>query len=258
MTNAYVMKGIDNGMASERPVRLFVTGDSKWVDEGDWTVPGRQGVRCYLHPSGKANSMAGDGLLGTEAPGGEASDRFTCDPADPVPTTGGPTIVDPRPKVGPCDQRDVERCQDVLVYSTAAFGSDAGVIGSVALELEVSSSAVDADFTGKLVDIRPDGTAINLKEGIIRARYRLSRERTELMRPGDVCRVSVDLGSAARIFLAGHRMSIGASCRSFPHDDRNLNTGAGPGDASARAVPATNQVFHDSARPSALVAAMAP
>jgi hypothetical protein len=254
----YVMKGIDNGMASERPVRLFVTGANKWVDEDDWPVPGSRSVRYYLHSSGKANSLAGDGLLSTEPPGAEAPDCFIYDPADPVPTTGGPTFVDPRPKVGPCDQRDVEKRQDVLVYTTAAFGRDTGVMGSVALELEVSSSAVDTDFTGKLVDVRPDGTAINLKEGIIRTRYRLSRERVELMRPGDVCRVSVDLGSAAHVFLAGHRMRIEVSSSNFPHYDRNLNTGAGPGDASPRAVPATNQVYHDSARPSALVVAMAP
>jgi hypothetical protein len=254
----FVMKGIDNGMAAEKPVRIFVTGANKWVDADDWPVPGTRSVRYYMHSAGSANTLSGDGALSTEPPGAEAPDRYVYDPADPVPTTGGPAFGDARLRLGPCDQREVEKRADVLVYSTPALAHDTEVLGAVSLELAVSSSAVDTDFTGKLVDVRPDGTAINLKEGIIRARYRASRERPGLMHPGEVCTVTVDLGSAAHVFLAGHRIRVEVSSSNFPHYDRNLNTGAGPGDPSTRAVVAANEVFHDGARPSALVVALAP
>lgn len=253
-----VMKGIDNGMASEKPVRLFVTGTNRWVDEDDWPVPGARAVRFYLHSGGHANTLAGDGLLDAALPAAEAADRFVYDPSDPVPTTGGPAFGDSHLKLGPCDQRGVERRADVLVYSTPPLARDTEVLGSVSLELEVSSSAVDTDFTGKLVDVQPDGSAINLKEGIIRARYRASREKAELMTPGRLYHVTVDLGSAAHVFLAGHRIRVEVSSSNFPHYDRNLNTGAGPADPSGRAVAATNRVYHDAGHPSALVLTLAP
>jgi putative CocE/NonD family hydrolase len=183
----YVMKGIDNGMAAEKPVKLFLMGRNTWVEAADWPVPGTTSVRYYLHSAGKANSLAGDGLLSTALPGAEPEDRFVYDPSDPVPTTGGPAFGDVHLKPGPCDQRDVEKRADVLVYTTPALDRDTQVVGPVSLDLHVGSSAVDTDFTGKLVDVSPDGAAINLTEGILRARYRASREKAVLMKPGETC-----------------------------------------------------------------------
>ena len=254
----YVMKGIDNGMAAEKPVKLFLMGRNRWVEAADWPVPGTAAVRYYLHSGGKANSLAGDGLLSTAPPAAEPEDSFVYDPSDPAPTTGGPAFGDARLKPGPCDQRGVEGRADVLVYTTPVLERDTQVLGPVSLDLHVGSSAVDTDFTGKLVDVAPDGTAIDLTEGILRARYRASREKAELMTPGETYRVSVDLGSTAHVFLAGHRMRVEVSSSNFPRFDRNLNTGADPGDPSPRALAATNTVRHDAGHASALVVGMAP
>jgi putative CocE/NonD family hydrolase len=151
----------------------------------------------------------------------------------------------------------VEARPDVLVYTTAPFASDFEVTGPVSLELFVRSSAVDTDFTGKLVDVAPDGTATNLTDGILRARYRDSMEKPSLMVPGTVYRIRVDLWSTANVFLAGHRLRLEVSSSNFPHFDRNPNTGASP-EAPGPLVPATNTVLHDPEHPSALVLPVVP
>ena len=207
---------------------------------------------------GGANTAAGDGTLSQAAPGPEPQDRYAYDPLDPVPTVGGPAFGEAHLKQGPYDQRDVEKRRDVLVYSTAPVARDTELLGPVALDLYVRSSAVDTDFTGKLVDVAPDGTAINLCEGILRARYRASREFPRNLFPGEVAHVTVDLGSTACVILAGHRLRVEVSSSNFPRFDRNLNTGADVASDSAESVVATNQVLHDAEHPSALVAGVMP
>jgi hypothetical protein len=125
------------------------------------------------------------------------------------------------------------------------------------LELYVSSSAVDTDFTGKLVDVWPNGFAVNLTDGILRMRYRNSMEKAELMNPGEVYKVTVELWSTANVFLAGHRLRLEIASSNFPRFDRNLNTGASP-ESSTVAVKATNVVYHDRDHPSALILPLVP
>lgn len=249
----YVLKGIDNGMGSEKPVRVFEMGSNRWVDLQDWPAPGETEVRYYLHSGGKAASLAGDGKLGETTPAAELPDHFVYDPSNPVPTTGGPAFGDASLKPGPWDQREVEKRQDVLVYTSPVLTKDTEALGSIALELFVESSAVDTDFTGKLVDVAPDGYARNLAEGILRARYRNSREKPELARPGEGYRILVDLGSTGHVFLAGHRIRIEISSSNFPRFDRNLNTGSESGSPTREAISATNSIFHDHDHPSCLV-----
>lgn len=254
----YIMKGIDNGMATEKPVRLFLMGRNEWVDEADWPVPGMTATRYYLGSSGHANSSSGDGVLGSGAPGAEAADTYTYDPANPAPTVGGPAFGEASLKPGPQDQRDVEKRSDVLVYSGPVLDRDVKAIGPVTLDLFVQSSAVDTDFTGKLVDVAPDGTAINLTEGILRMRYRDSREKPSLLQPGASYRITVDLGSTGHVFLAGHRIRAEVSSSNFPRFDRNLNTGADLASESPASATAVNRVLHDAAHPSALVLGLEP
>jgi putative CocE/NonD family hydrolase len=254
----HLMKGIDNGIDREKPVRIFVMGRNAWRDEDDWPLARARAVRFYLHSAGAANSASGDGALSTEAPGAEPADSYVCDPEDPVPTRGGPVLGDTgNYPPGPLDQRPVEARRDVLVYSTAPFGSDTEVTGPVSLELFASSSAVDTDFTGKLVDVAPDGTAINLTEGILRARYRDSMERAALMNPGETYRIVVDLCSTSNVFMAGHRLRLEVASANFPRFDRNPNTGASP-EAGGPYLKATNAVHHDAGHPSALVVQVVP
>jgi putative CocE/NonD family hydrolase len=153
------------------------------------------------------------------------------------------------------DQSAVEDRPDVLCYTSPVLTAPVVVHGDVRVELWASSSAVDTDFTAKLVDVTPAGKAFNLADGIVRARYRHSpRRRSEPLEPGVPTAFSIGLWDLAHTFLPGHRIRIEISSSNFPRFDRNLNTGNEIGrDGAADAVTATQQVFHDAARPSALV-----
>ncbi|MGA7350351.1 MAG: CocE/NonD family hydrolase, partial [Acidobacteriaceae bacterium] len=182
----------------------------------------------------------------------EPADKFTYDPADPVPTRGGPLCCDGiHEPPGAFDQRPVENREDVLVYTTPAFKEDTEVTGPITLEIYVSSSAVDTDFTGKVVDVGPQGFARNLTEGILRARYRSSMEKAELMNPGEVYKLTLNLWSTSNVFLAGHKLRLEVSSSNFPRFDRNLNTGGNNFDVT-HGVVAHNQVHHSSAWPSSI------
>ena len=254
----YLLKGIENGMAGEKPVRIFVMGKNVWRDEDDWPLARAAETRYYLHSGGSANTLAGDGVLSTTLPGTETADKYVYDPEDPVPTHGGPAFGDSHWTPGPFDQRVVESRRDVLVYTTPAFTHDMEVTGPVTLELYISSSGVDTDFTGKLVDVSPDGFAQNLTEGILRARYRNSRENPALMNPGQIYKLTIGLCSTSNVFLAGHRLRVEVSSSNFPRFDRNLNTGAGSGSSSTHAEKAANVVYHDRDHASALIVPFVP
>ena len=252
----WVMKGIDNGMAQEKPVRIFVMGKNVWRDEDDWPLARAKLTRYYLHSEGKANTLSGDGMLSPALPGSEPADKYVYDPDDPVPTHGGP-ISYGNAIAGPVDQRAVESRPDILVYTTPAFEHDTEVTGPVSLELHVSSSAVDTDFTGKLVDVWPNGFAQNLTEGILRARYRNSMERAELMNPGETYKLTVDLCATSNVFLAGHKLRVEIASSNYPRFDRNPNTGADP-ETATTSVKATNVIYHDHDHPSALIVPVVP
>jgi putative CocE/NonD family hydrolase len=145
----------------------------------------------------------------------------------------------------------------VLVFTTPAQAKDLEVTGPVSLDLYVSSSAVDTDFTGKLVDVWPNGFAQNLTEGILRMRYRNSLEKPELAKPGETYHVTVDLWATSNVFLAGHKLRLEVSSSNFPRFDRNLNTGEEQAGAT-RTSKATNVIYHDKAHPSALVLPLVP
>jgi uncharacterized protein len=249
----YLFKGMKNSFATSKPVKIFVMGTNQWREEDDWPLARAQATKYFLHSEGAANSMKGAGLLSTSAPDKESADRYTYDPADPAPTVGGPLCCDgDHLAPGPRDQRKVEDRKDVLVYSTAALEHDVEVTGPVRLDFFASSSAVDTDFTAKLVDVYPDGTAINLTEGILRARYRDSQEKATLLTPGQVYPLSIDLWATSNVFGTGHRIRLEVSSSNFPRFDRNLNTGE-PAASSDKMVPATNTIVHDREHPSALI-----
>lgn len=256
----YLLKGIDNGMARQKPVRIFVMGKNVWRDEDDWPLARAKLTRFYLHSGGKANTLKGDGTLSTTPPATEPSDRYVYDPGDPTPTLGGTgdTGLDPANfPAGPIDQRPLQGRSDVLVYTTPAFQKDAEVTGPVSLELYVSSSAVDTDFAAKLIDVWPNGFAQNLANGILRARYRNSMEKAELMHPGMVYRFTIDLWATSNVFLAGHKLQVEVASSDFPYFDRNSNTGESPESATTQ-IKATNVVYHDRGHASALIVPVIP
>jgi uncharacterized protein len=253
----YLFKGAQNEFA-QKPVTIFVMGLNQWRQEDDWPLARAKNTKYFLHARGSANSAAGNGSLSTKAPNSEPPDRYIFDPANPVPTIGGPLCCDrAHLEPGARDQRPAEMRADVLVYSTRAFPEDIEVTGPVNVELYVESSAVDTDFTAKLVDVAPDGFARNLTEGIIRARYRDSREKAELLKPGQVYKVSIDLWSTSNVFLKGHALRLEISSSNFPRFDRNLNTAEQP-EAGQHFISATNVIYHDYKHPSALILPVVP
>jgi uncharacterized protein len=254
----YLFLGKQNQFAG-KPVRIFVMGDNKWRDEDAWPLERARATRYELHAAAAANSATGSGkLFDHSVKLADQPDTFTYDPATPVPTVGGPLCCDGEHLApGPRDQKDVEARQDVLVYSTDPLEQDVEVTGNVILDLFASTSAVDTDFTAKLVDVWPNGYAQNLTEGILRARYRESTAAAAPVEPGKIYEYRINLWSTSNVFLKGHRIRLEVSSSNFPRFDRNLNTGK-PAATDSTFVKATNTVFHDAAHPSALILPVVP
>ena len=261
----WLLKGETNGVEKEKPVKIFVMGKNEWREEEDWPLARAKNTKYYLHSAGAANGIApsgpgqaGRGSLSTVAPAEEKPDQYVYDPSDAAPTIGGPLCCGALPTgIGPEDQRPAEARDDVLVYTTPAFARDTEVTGPISLDLYVSSSAVDTDFTGMLVDVWPKGFAQNLTSGILRLRYRNSQEKPELANPGETYHITVDLWATSNVFLAGHKLRLEVSSSNFPRFDRNLNTGEEQA-RGTRMVKATNVIYHDKLRPSALVVPILP
>jgi uncharacterized protein len=248
----FLFKGGKSPFAPGKPVRIFVQGSNTWRDEPQWPLARAKSTKFYLHSARGANSAAGDGSLSTDPPGTERPDHYQYDPGNPVPTAGGPLCCDGHHPAGAHDQNAVEKRQDVLVYSTQPFTADTEITGPVSVELYATSSAVDTDFTAKLVDVDPSGFARNLTEGIVRAKYRQSQERPEKLTPGRVYQFNIDLWATSNVFLAGHKLRLEISSSNFPRFDRNLNLGEEPAGAK-NSIPARNTVLHEAAHPSALI-----
>ena len=237
------------------PARIFVMGANRWQDEHEWPLARTRFTEYFLHSGGDANSRFGDGLLDTTAPAtDEPADAYTYDPARPVPFITGQTSSQVG---GPDDYSAIEQRGDVLCYTTAPLTADLTVIGPVRLRLFASSSAVDTDFTAKLVDVHPTGFCQRLCDGVVRARYRDGVDHAVLMEPGTVYEFDIDMWNTSQVFFAGHRVRLEVSSSAFPKYDRNLNTGDDIGTGTRMAV-AENHVWHDPAHPARLVLPVIP
>ncbi|MEV0826239.1 CocE/NonD family hydrolase [Nonomuraea rubra] len=215
------LRGRDTGPA----VKLFVMGDDVWRDEESWPLARAVDTRYHLHA---------DGLLSPEPPASAEPRTFTFDPRDPVPTTGGPTLLADPTNVGPQDQRDVERRADVLCYTTGVLASDVEVTGPVSVTLRAGTSAAATDWTAKLVNVYPDGRAMSVIDGIVRTAT-----------PSGT--YTIDLVATSQVFKAGHRIRVEISSSNFPRFDRNPGTGRPAALATEAELVVQNQrVFPDS------------
>jgi putative CocE/NonD family hydrolase len=220
----YWLKGVDNGVKDEPPVRIFVMGANVWRNENEWPLARTKYTKYYFHSCGQANSRYGDGLLSFRLPDDEPFDSYIYDPRNPVPSHEmGMGAYDQG--MGAYDQQEVEIRTDILVYTSEPLKADLEVTGPVEVILCAASSAVDTDFTGKLADVWPDGKAYNVAEGIIRAGYRESGIAMKPIKPGEVYEYSIGLGATSNVFKVGHRIRVEISSSNFPKWDRNLNTG---------------------------------
>jgi len=239
------LKGIDNGVPAEAPIRLFVMGADVWRDEQEWPLARAVDTPWYLR--------AGGGLS-PEPPGVEAADRYDYDPLRPVPTRGGAVLMTQEYPAGPLDQRAIEAHPDVLVYTSMPLERDIEVTGPIAVRLWAVSSAPDTDVVARLTDVFPDGRSFNLTDGIVRARYRhfARGEPPSPIEPGRPYEYEIDLWATSNVFKAGHRMRLQITSSCFPRWDRNPNTGH-PFAADAELRVAHQQILHDREHPSHVV-----
>ncbi len=254
----YWLKGINNGVLDEPPVRIFVMGDNAWRYEQEWPLARAQATRYYFHSQGRANSVNGNGSLSTQSPGEESPDAFLYNPSDPVPTRGGALCCNPYFMAnGAFEQGEVELREDVLVYSTPPLEREVEVTGPITVTLWATTSATDTDFTAKLVDVCDHGCARNLTDGIIRSRYRESASSPSPVEPGRVYEYTIDLWATSNVFKQGHRIRVEVSSSNFPRFDRNPNTGR-PIAEEGELKPALQTILHDARHPSHIMLPIVP
>jgi putative CocE/NonD family hydrolase len=248
------LKGEENGLEEEAPVRIFVMGENVWRDEREWPLARTEFTSYYLHSGGSANSRFGDGRLSTEEPGQEPPDRYTYDPARPVPFLTEPVS---NQIGGPDDYAAVQRRDDVLVYATEPLDADLELTGPIRLELYAASSAPDTDFMAMLLDLHPSGFAQRLTDSMVRARFRHGFDRKDLLEPGKVECYAIDLWNTAQLFTAGHRIGVQITSSAFPKFDRNLNTGDSLADGTEM-QQAEQTIYHDADHPSRVILPVVP
>ena len=249
----YWLKGIDNGIMDKPPINIFVMGENEWHNEMEWPLAQTQFTKFYLHSDGRANSLLGDGSLSKDIPGDEPPDIYTYDPDNPVP------VLEPFPYQigGPMDRRSVEQRNDVLMYVTPPLQTAIEVTGQLAAKLYAATDVTDTDFVTILVDIYPNGYAMWLNDGIIRARYRDSLETPSLIEPGKIYEYSLDLWWTSNLFKKGHRIGIEVTSSRFPGSDPNPNTGRNIG-TETETICAQQTIYHDRKHPSHMILPVIP
>lgn len=255
----HVLKGLDNGIQAEPPIKIFVMGINQWRYENEWPLARTRFTNYYFHSTERERK----GRLDTQPPLGEPPSRYTYDPNNPVSTLGGNHSVIDRNlagliRAGAVDQRPNEERPDVLVFTSPRLDENLEVTGPVVMKLYASTSTPDTDFTAKLIDVYPDGTAYNLTEGIIRARFRKSVwEDPELLVPGQIYEYTVELQPTSNVFLAGHAIRVHVTSSNFPLWDRNPNTGHRQG-MDADTQLAHQVIYHDQDHSSHLILPVIP
>lgn len=247
----YWLKGEKNGVTKRTPkVQYYTMGLNKWQSSSTWPPEGAEMVTYYLESGGHANSLSGDGRLTTKPGSKDNTDSFTYDPADPVPSYGGNVCCTGNAiRGGAFDQREMEARNEILVYTTEPLKTGVEVSGTIEITLYVSSDVKDTDFTVKLLDVYPDGSAYNLDETIQRVRYREGYDKKVLMEEGKIYKLEVSPMSTSNYFAKGHSIRIEVTSSNFPRFTRNLNTGGNNWDET-EGVVAHNSVHHSSTYPS--------
>ncbi len=226
------------------PVSIFVMGENKWRGENEWPLKRTIYTSYYLHTQGS---------LSIDLPKKEKPDLYIFDPSKPF-------WDQSYERSSPYDQRQNESRSDVITYTSQPLENDIEVSGEVAMELFVSSSAKDTDFTFTLCDVFPDGRSINLHgldAGYLRMRYRNSLSKQELMRPGEIYKIKIGGVYTSNLFKRGHRLRVYITSSKAPHYDPNPNTGTEIA-TEKNLVPATNTIYHEGTRPSKIILPVIP
>lgn len=252
----YWLKGIDTGIMSEPPVRVYLMGAERWIEAESWPLPDTNYVKYYLRAGqgqprnslGQLRGSLNDGRLTQQLPGSEAPDEYVHDPYDPIPTIGGHGGFGRMWEMGPLDQRPSE--SRTLTFTTDVLKQDLEVVGEIRTRFFASSSAVDTDFVLTLTDVYPNGNSALLRQNAIRARYRLSVESESLLTPGKIYEFNLTLDGIANVFKAGHRIRLGIASSSFPAYLPNPGTESTY--LATEGIVARNVIYHDNEHPSAI------
>jgi len=275
------LKGDANGAEADTPVRVFVMGGGdahktaegrvfvggRWRDEWEWPLARAVPTAFHLH--------AGGGLS-TAPPTSSVPTSYRFNPRDPVPAIGGPVSSQGdlmqsgaqdqccRPDLWPCaGDRPLAERADVQVFQTESLEAPLEVVGPLSVKLWASSDGPDTDFTAKLVDVYPpsadfpEGLALNIADGIVRARYRQSPAKAVMLASGQPYEFTIELYPTALVFMSGHRIRVDISSSHFPRFDVNPNTGE-PLNANTGLRVATNAIFHDPEHPSRIILPVIP
>lgn len=252
----HFLKGVDNGAATESPrVDYFLMGANRWKNAPAWPLPQTEWTVYHLGGPGARHNGT---LLRDSASPGDAPDTYLYDPANPVPSAGGHSCcaADTAPE-GRYDQRAMEQRPDVLTYTSAPLNTDTEITGPIAVDLWASSSAPDTDFTAKLVAVQPNGTAVNLNNGIVRTSMAQSLSERRPIPMGQPHKYHIDVWPVSYQFRTGERIRLEISSSDFPQYAPNPNTGA-PFGQDAALHTATQTILHDPAHPSTLTLPVIP
>lgn len=243
----HFIKGVDNGVGDEPAVRYFVMGAGRWKSADDWPPPGTTETALYLDSDEKGAAADGRGALRLEPPAEAGTDVYLYDPWDPTPTLWTPALF-----TGPSDRRRLFHRRDLLYYRTPPLDRPVEVAGCPVCHLHAASSAPDADFFARLIDEPPDGPALDVCCGMVRARHRNGLDREDLLEPGEIVEYEIEMGPTAIRFERGHRITLEIASADFPNHDRNHS--AGKNDLTDATLALARQTIHHSpARPSRLV-----
>jgi putative CocE/NonD family hydrolase len=255
------LKGEDNGVEKRAPVRVFVMGENRWQDATDWPIPGTQFTNYYLHSNGSAHLAQDGGQLSTEIPGNEPVDHYTYDP-------GNPTAVPMKAGLGPTDMTEVEKRDDVLIYTTDSLKAPVEVMGPLTLEFYVATSAPSTDFLVRLIDVYPDGKAYNLSNGGVPPYRTYWSKNVETTADGTrIVKANIILYPTGDLFAVGHRirveissswMSDGSKFGLPKFGARGLNVEPGTEPYATKWNVAHQTIYHDSAHPSHIVLPVTP
>jgi uncharacterized protein len=241
----HYLRGINNGVEREKPVRLFLMGENRWRDEATWPPADAKSTSFYL--AGAGPDRKGGTLTGAAPPEEEFS-VFSSDPEHPV--------IDPYAgKLGAHDFRELAKRSDVLIFDSEPLTKDVAVLGPITAEIYVSCDCPDFDLWVRLLDVAPDGIALNLMSpgnDVYRASYRQPRRGRQLLTPGQVYKLTLPNMRTGNVFAAGHRIRVQISGSFFPDFSRNLQTGELES-RSAAMRQAEIRIYHDREHPSRIV-----
>ncbi|MBN1223798.1 MAG: CocE/NonD family hydrolase [Candidatus Aminicenantes bacterium] len=234
-------------------VKVYLTGSNEWLELEDYPPPQVQNKPFYFHSGGKSNTLLGDGTLSRKMPEKEPVDKYIFDPKKPI-------QFGMEEEMNAVDNRLTEIRSDVLVYTSEELTEPVSILGRVFVHLYAASDALDTDFTAKLLDVYPDGRALNLGPnglGIRRARYRNGYAKEELLTPNKPEKFTIELFDIGHTFLPGHKIRVEISSSASPMFNPNQNTG-NPVATDTEWKTANQTIYHDSGRPSHVVLPVLP